>query len=236
MIRCSSSAPVDRHPDVGQRGGRQDVAKDVAGLGPARSLVRPLGLSLAARRLGSDGGHDRLHQAGVRVEQESTRVLVQGRVGRRHDAGLAVELVPVEDDVAGGLLGEGGQAGVLEHLAGDDGDVLDRQVGHGVLGDGGVAVPHHPLLVELLGLPLCQGEIVLLEIGPGQASLQIQVVVLDELQQVTPQALAASAVVGEEDGHDLFGQVPQGEDRAIDVGDVGSKDRNLVRVNVSVIG
>ena len=222
-------APVDRHPDVRESRRWQDVAKDVARLGPAGRFVRPLGLALAPRGLGPDRGRDLLHQARVGVEEEDAGVLVEPRVRGRHEPGLAVELVRVEDDVARGLLGEGGEAGVLQHLARDDGDILDRQVGHGMLRHRGVAVPHHPLLVKRLGLLAGPDEVGLPRVFPGEPLFQVEILVADERKEVPAQALAASAVIGEENRHHFFGEIVESEDRPIHVGDVGPQDRDLVR-------
>jgi hypothetical protein len=50
---------------------------------------------------------------------------------------------------------------------------------------------------------------------------QSQVALADELEQVAPQAIAAAAIIGEEDGHDFFGQMLQGKYRSVEVGHIG---------------
>ena len=222
------SAAVDRHADVGQGGGRQEVAQNVACLGAAGPFEGAVALPGGSRRILHDRGKERFGQTRVGVEKRAARLLVAPRVSRIHDARLTVELVAIEDHVARRLLGIGGEAGVLDELARDDGDVFDGQMGHGVLGDRGVTVADHPLLVELPGFPLGRGEIVLGEVGPTEPAIQVEVLFLDQLEEVPSQALAAAAVVGEQNRHHLFGQVPQGENRPLHVGHVGLQDRDLV--------
>ena len=89
------------------------------------------------------------------------------------------------------------------------------------LGDGVVAVLDEDPVVELL--------------GPGQpdggvdAVVARDVEVADELVEEQPaQALGRAGVPGEKGTFDDLGQVDQGEDRPVEVGDVATEDLGLV--------
>ena len=87
---------------------------------------------------------------------------------------------------------------------------------HGV-----VAVLEEHLLVQLLGAREPDGGVDGLVAG--------DVEVADELVEEQPaQALRAAAVAGEQRALDHLGQVDQGEDRPVEVGEVPPKDVGLV--------
>jgi hypothetical protein len=60
-----------------------------------------------------------------------------------------------------------------------------------------------------------------------ETSLEINILLLDELEQVTPQALPTPTIVGEQHGHDFFRQVFQGVNGSIAIRHVWGKNGDL---------
>ena len=146
-------AGVGGDADVGQGGRRQHGA---TGVGGHASDAQAVGGVAFPPALGMD--------AAQVFAAPGDEVLVGGEQGPAGgdvflaESGMAVQFLrhvkaaAVDDLVAGGLLGVGGEAVVLQAVACYAGDVLDREVDHGVLGHGGVAVAQHPAFVEVGGL------------------------------------------------------------------------------------
>ena len=113
------------------------------------------------------------------------------------------------------------QPAPLEHLGEDVRRLLAGQVHAAELGDGVVAVLEEDLLVQLLGALQADRGV------HGVVAADVQVA--DELvEEQAPQALRTAAVAGEQRTLDHLGQVDQGEDRAVEVGEVAPEDVGLV--------
>ena len=149
-------------------------------------------------------------------------------MGRIEDLGRPiVAVLPVVEplvvrDVARRLLEVGHEATPLEHLGKDVGGLFAGEVHAAQLRDRVVAVLDEDLLVELLGALRADRRV--------DRRVTRHVEVADELVEEEPaQALGRSRVAGEECTLDHFGQVDQGEDRLVEVGDVAPEDGLLVR-------
>ena len=132
-------------------------------------------------------------------------------------------ILPGERDVPGGFLRVRSQPRVLNHLAGDDRDILNRNVRDCVFCDGGMAVADHPFLMELAGLSPRRLQFSLVQRVRNGAPSQVQVAFSQQAQQVRPQVFPAPRIVREEDRDDFLRQPLQGKDRRIQGGNIGSQ-------------
>ena len=217
-------AAVAVEAEVGEGGGRQQAAEDVEGLGPGRRLPRPLGLAGVERKALADLLEDDVEQLGEGLEEVVGGQLVDpvrqlGANGSRRSARPARA---VEADVAGGLL-ERREAdpGVLEGLGGERRHPLHGEVGARQLGDRVVAVADQDPLVELLrpaGATRAPGS------GSSASPSRPELGLAEELFEEHPaEALLGPRVAREEGALDDLGQVPEGEDVAVEVGEVAFK-------------
>jgi hypothetical protein len=161
-------------------------------------------------------------QLGVGVEQAVHVPHVAGAQVGLQDVGVPV--VPeapadagVVGDVAGRLLEVGHEPTPLQDLGEDVRGLLTGEVDTAQLGDRVVAVVVEDGLVELL--------------GPGEADRGVHrlvagdVQVDDELVEEEPaQALGRAGVAGEERALDHLGEVHEGEDGTVEVGEVPPED------------
>src|SRR5919108_6634078 len=117
-------------------------------------------------------------------------------MGGLHETRDAAEFLAIEEHVARRFLRVGGQPAILDDLRCDDRNILDSQMHYGMLCNGSVPIAHHPFLMKLPGLVLGFSELRLLEGRRVEARLEIDILFLDELEQIAPQALPTPAVVG----------------------------------------
>ncbi len=217
--------PVD--PDVGQAGGREHAPHGVAGLGLDRlaphevGVARLLGEGLAGpvHHLGEGGG--------VAVEEGVHGRDVAGAELRVEHLGVApVAVAAVEagvvGDVAGRLLEIGHEPAPLEDLGQHVRRLLAGQVHPAELGHGVVAVLQEHLVVELLR-PGPRPMVV--SSGPSERGVDL---VGELVEEQPPQALVGPGVAGEQRPLHHLGQVDQGEDGPVDVGEVPLEDLDLV--------
>ena len=212
--------------DVGQRGGREDAAEGVEGLGPDGLAVHEVGVAVVLREAVAEEVLHPRQQLGVGVEDAIHVADVAGAEARHQHVGVAVVAVAAPDagvvgDVAGGLLEVGHEPAPLEHLGEQVGGLLARQVDAAELGDRVVAVLEEHPVVELLGPTQAHGGV------DGGVAADVELV--DELVEEQPaQALGRPRVAGEQGPLDDLGQVDQGEHRAVEVREVPAQDVGLV--------
>ncbi len=196
-------------------------------------------------RLGPDGlAVDEVRVGGVLGERAPGRSPASGAAARRRcrtagpcrrrsgcrgasqHVGVAVVAVAAAEagvvgDVAGRLLEVGHEPAPLEHLGEQVGGLLAGQVDAAELGHRVVAVLEEDPVVELLGPAQADGGV---DGGvAGDVELAHELV-----EEQAPEALGRARVAGEQGALDHLGQVDQGEDRAVEVGEVPPEDVGLV--------
>jgi hypothetical protein len=126
---------------------------------------------------------------------------------------------PVVGDVAGRLLEVGGEAPPLELLGEDVRDPLGGDVSPADLGDRVVAIAQEDPLVEpRRPLPL----------GPVEGAPGVGDVGGELLEEEAADGSRVARVAGEERALDGLRQVDQGEDRPVEVGEVGGEEGPLL--------
>jgi hypothetical protein len=120
------------------------------------------------------------------------------------------------------LLEVGGQPPPLQDLGEEVRRLLAGEVDPTELGHGVVAVLEEDLVVELLGPAQAHGGVDGLIAGDVEIAHEL-------VDEEAPEALRAAAVAGEEGALDHLGQVDQGEDGAVEVGEVAAQDVGLCR-------
>ena len=214
--------PIAEQAEVRQRPRREQTAQQVERLGPGRRLPGPVGLALFLRKPLPDRERHRLDKPAVGGEERVGGRLVVGM----GELGSAVVEVPaigagaVEAHVTGRLLERRhADPAVLQRFGGQDGCLLDGDVSAGELGHRVVAVSHQDSLVELLGAAH-RHHVVVGRRCPREA-VEAGIGLVDELvEQHPPQALLGPRVAREQRALDHLGQVPQGEHRLVEVGEV----------------
>jgi hypothetical protein len=88
--------------------------------------------------------------------------------------------------------------------------------------------------VKLLGLFLCLSKYSWYSRRQGVRRDKIEVTGADESQEIAPQTVPATTIIGEEHGHDLFRQVPQSENRTVEIADVRGQGSLFCSVEVLV--
>ena len=181
-------AGVGGDADVGEGSGGQDGAAGVGGEAAEAEGVGGIALVAALGAGTTQVGQNGVEQLLVGVKQGAAGgdvLSAQGWQGVQFCGDM--KAIGVDDLVAGGFFGVGGEAVVFEGIAGETGDVFDGEVKDGVFGDGGVAVADDPAFVEIGGG--CGGD------AGGDLV----------------EGIRRPGGHGESDGDLLFGQIPGGE-------------------------
>ena len=205
--------------DVAQGRGRQQPPQEVKRLRLDGALPGRLGLLDARPALGRPLLH--LDQrAGVDREQLVHRLgELRSQLVVAVKAVAAVRQRLVVGDVARGLLQVRGETAALQDLGEDVGDPLAGDVRAAHLCDRVVAVAEEDSLVEAggsLALLALEGTAALRDLG-GEL-----------LEEEAPNRPGVAGVAGEEGPLDRLGEVDQGEDGAVEIGEVGLEEPSLL--------